>query len=119
MKILGIDFGTKRIGLALGNTKVDVVLPFGSVSNLDELVNLIKQEEVEQIVMGMPFGLESQENQNTNRVRNFAQELTKRTKLKIDFVDERFSSQQADRLGKGASRDEKSAMIILNSFLEK
>lgn len=119
MKILGIDFGTKRIGLALYNDKVDVILPFGKVSDLDELARLIKQEEIEKIVLGMPVGLSGGENKNTSRVEDFASQLEKKTKIKVEFFDERFSSQQADSMGGAVSRDEKSAMVILNSYLEK
>ncbi|MFH1291576.1 MAG: Holliday junction resolvase RuvX [bacterium] len=117
MKILAIDYGTKNIGLAYYNKEVDVILPCGQVNNMDEVVNFIKQWGVEQVIVGLPLGLDSKGNKNTKRIKNFVRELKNKTGLEIKLTDERFSSQQADRMGQGVSRDEKSAMIIMQSYL--
>ncbi|MDP2692462.1 MAG: Holliday junction resolvase RuvX [bacterium] len=119
MNILGIDYGKKRIGLAWVQVGLDVVLPYGIVGNIDELVELIKREGINKLVVGMPIGLDGNENDNTARVRKFAEELINKTKLPLEFVDERFSSRQADSMGGDVSRDEKSAMVILQSYLDK
>ena len=119
MIILGVDYGSKNIGLAKWNSEVDVVLPVGKVGSFEELEGLIKSEKFDKIIVGLPLGLDSQENANTKKVRQFADQLKKQTSLIIELVDERFSSHQADRMGKGVSRDEKSAMVILQSYLEK
>jgi len=125
MNILGIDFGTKNIGLAWVNTDLGVVLPFGIIKNhKSEIINgelekLIKEENVNKIVVGLPTGLDGKENENTKRIRNFSDELKKLIKIPIEFADERFSSYAADRMGSGgASRDEKAAMVILQTYLE-
>ena len=117
MKILAIDFGTKRIGLAKWSSEADVVLPFGVVSSQEELVDLIKAENFDKILVGLPVGLDGVENKNMEGVKQFVDELKKEIDLPINFIDERFSSQAADRMGGGASRDEKSAMVILESYL--
>ena len=119
MKILGIDFGTKRIGLAWADTTLGVVLPFGIVKTTDSLIKLIKQEKVDRVVVGFPMGLNNTENKNTERVKNVGFEIQKQTGLSVDYFDERFSSQAADAAGGGVSRDERSAMIILEGYLEK
>lgn len=118
MKILGIDFGTKNIGLAWADTTLGVVLPFGVVKSISELIALIQAEKVNLIVMGFPVGLNSKENKNTERVKKVAFEIQKQTGLDVKFFDERFSSQAADAAGGGVSRDEKAAMIILEGYLE-
>lgn len=123
MNILAIDFGTKNIGLAWSDTGIGVVFPFGVIKNEDknkakrELLDFIKKERAERLVVGLPFSLDGTENKNTERIREFVVDL--KTDIKVEFFDERFSSAQADRSEGGVSRDEKSAMIILEGYLHK
>ena len=120
MNILAIDYGTKNIGLAWAQTGLGVVLPYGVIKdkNLGELVKLIKKENIDKVVVGLPLGLEGKENANTKKIKKFASDLKGLINIPIEFEDERFSSQAADRMGEGgASRDEKSAMVILQSYL--
>lgn len=120
MNILAIDFGSKNIGLAWCDTNLGIVLPFGRIMNNESrimnLTSLIDKEKINKIVVGLPIGLDGKENANTERVRKFADELKKNTDLPVEFFDERFSSQAADAMGDGVSRDEKSAMIILENY---
>lgn len=120
MNVLAIDYGDKRIGLAWVQTGLDVILPYGLITGgLKELVSLIKKEHIDKLVIGLPIGLErSEENKNTEKVRKFADKLKKETGLPVEFVDERFSSAQADSMGGEVSRDEKSAMVILQSYID-
>ncbi len=120
MNILGVDYGKKRIGLAWMQTGLDIVLPFGIVGNLEELIELIKKEKIDKAVFGLPFGLESsEENDNTKRIRKFAQEIKKGTGVEIDFADERFTTAEAIGMEGDGSLDEKSAMLILQTYLEE
>ena len=119
MKILGIDYGTKRIGLAWADTTLGVVLPFGIVKTIPSLSKLIQEEKVDKIVLGFPIGLNGKENANTERVKAAGFEIQKATDITVEYFDERFSSQAADAAGGGVSRDERSAMIILEGYLER
>lgn len=133
MKLLGIDYGSKRIGLAWSDTTLGMVLPFGTIEVkatktakfsqkerlVAKLLECIATERPDMIVLGLPLGLSGQENANTKRIQELAFEITKHTGLAVEFADERFSSQQADAVGGGVSRDERAAMIILQSFLDK
>ena len=119
MQIIAIDYGTKNIGLARATTGLDLVLPFGVVGNIRELVEKITKEKVDMIIVGLPLGLDGTENKNTERVRKFVDELKKEITIPIEFTTEIFSSQAGDRMGAGVSRDEKSAMVILQSYLTK
>lgn len=125
MNTLGIDYGEKRIGLAWVQAGLDVVLPFGKIENSgsedkkNELVDLIKKEKINNLVVGLPLGTDGNENDNTKRVREFASALEKETGLEVELIDERFSSKLADSMGGDASRDEKSAMAILQTYLDK
>lgn len=124
MNILGIDFGQKRIGLAWMQVGLDVILPYGVVQKKPdeivpkELVNLIKEERINKVVIGLPLGMEGEENMNTNRVRGFGEELQKQIDVPIEFMDERFTTHEASRMGGTASLDEKSAMLILEMYQE-
>ncbi|MFA6547844.1 MAG: Holliday junction resolvase RuvX [Candidatus Magasanikbacteria bacterium] len=123
MNILAVDFGTKNIGLAWCDTGIGVVFPFGVIKSEDknkakkDLLDFVKKEHVDQLVVGLPLSLDGKENKNTERIRDFFSSLD--LKIKLDFFDERFTSRQADRSEGGASRDEKSAMVILESYLQK
>lgn len=125
MNILGIDYGKKRIGLAWVQSGLDVVLPFGQItmqdthSTIRELADLISKENIDKVVVGLPLGMEGEENENTERVRKFVGELEKQIEIPVEFFDERFSSRQADAMGGDASRDEKAAMVILQSYIDK
>jgi putative Holliday junction resolvase len=123
MNILGIDYGEKRIGLAWVQDGLDVVLPFGQLAHdgtvYDALTTLTKEEGIDVIVVGLPLGMDGGENENTARVRAFATTLSVETGLPVELSDERFSSRQADAMGGDVSRDEKSAMVILQSYMEK
>jgi putative Holliday junction resolvase len=119
MNYLGIDYGKKRIGLAWVQSGLDVVLPYGIIKGgIDELAEFVKKEKIDKLVMGMPTGLDGNENQNTKRVRTFAENLEYKTGLKVDFVDERYTSAEADHMGGEVSRDEKAAMIILRNYVD-
>ncbi|MBI5222490.1 MAG: Holliday junction resolvase RuvX [Candidatus Magasanikbacteria bacterium] len=123
MNVLAIDYGKKKIGLAFAQTGLDLVLPAGQISGHDnrvkreKIVEIIKEKKVDKLVVGLPLGLNGEENDNTRAVKEFVEKLKKLYDIAVEFVDERFTSRQADRMGKGVSRDEKAAMIILQSYV--
>lgn len=119
MNILGIDYGTKRIGLAWVQSGLDLILPYGVVTQ-EELPELIQRENIDRAVVGLPLGLEDgSENDNTKRIREFGDWLIAETGIHVEYIDERMSSQQADRMEGDMSRDEKAAMVMLQAYLAK
>lgn len=121
MNILGIDYGQKRIGLAWVQDGLDLILPYGVIqynSWNKELPTLIKEERIQKVVIGNPLGMNGEDTENTKRVQKFAKELHVLCQIPVEFFDERFTSQQADAMGGDATRDEKSAMVILESYLK-
>jgi len=122
MNILGIDYGKKRIGVSWVDTDMGMVLPLTTVESGKwkvDLVSMIGEQKADKLVIGLPIGLDGKENENTKNIRKFAEDLKSLVNLPIEFVDERFTSRQADAMGGTASRDEKSAMVILQSYLDK
>lgn len=120
-KILAIDWGSQRIGLALGILETNLVFPLATVASLKELEKIIFSEGVDMIIIGNPVSL-SGLSINKLDFNNFLSALKKKISLPIKLADERFSSKQADvLLGKidKEKRDSVAAMIILQSYLEK
>lgn len=125
MNILALDYGSKRIGLAWTDTTLGVILPFGVIEKdslkekIKEMKDLIAKEKIDRFVVGFPINLRGEENANTERVKKFVYELQKHTDKPIEYFDERYSSYGADAAGGGVSRDERAAMIILESYLDR
>lgn len=125
MNILAVDYGSKNVGLAWVDTFLGVILPFGLVEKpslrekIKELTEIIAKERLDLVVVGFPVDRNGHENKNTERVKKFVFELQKKISVPIEYFDERFTSQAADSMGEGVSRDERSAMIILSGYLER
>lgn len=128
MKFLGIDFGTKRVGLALGDSETRLALPFKTLANdsaiLENIKKIIDSDLIETLVLGKPVSLSGHESGDTiDAVKDFSVKVKEKTGLPIIFEDERFTSDMADSLmklyGERADRDSVAAMIILQSYLDK
>lgn len=122
-KYLGVDWGGARIGLALGDSEVKLASPFKTVGSLEELFDIIKDEEIDVIVLGKPVKMSGQSEDLTEEFENFLEDLQEEIKIPIELIDERLSSQAADSLvgdkKTKAQRDEVAAMLILQSYLDK
>ncbi len=131
-RILGIDYGTQRIGLALSDPLHIIASPFQTLvyRGLEECIHsiqgIITDKEVELIVLGLPLGMKNQETEMTKQVRVFAQALEV-LKLPIQFLDERLSSisaeksliQQQVKTGHNkALIDQRAAAIVLQQYLD-
>jgi len=123
-KYLGVDWGEKRIGLALGDSETKVATPFRTAGDMAELVKVVKGEEIDVVVVGRPGRITNYELRITNEKYNkFIDDLKKKITVPIKLVDERLSSKAADALPGDkktkAGRDEIAAMLILQSYLDK
>lgn len=132
MRYLGIDYGQKRIGLALSSVDEEVVTPYKTLKNssrqkaITEVVNIVKQEKVEAIVVGLPIGLQGEETLTTRQVRNFVADLRKKVSIPIYLMDESYSSYEAEsklrELGMSSKKikkivDQVAAQDILITYL--
>lgn len=121
MKILGIDFGRKKIGLAVGIDKA--ALPFGIIENkqgiVAEIRNLCCQEKIDRIVVGLPLNLNGTEGEAAERARRFGKNLEHEIGLGIYFWDERLTTVEAkEKQGGGKRKDDAAAAIMLQSYLD-
>jgi putative Holliday junction resolvase len=120
MKYLAIDWGEKRIGVAVGNDDPKLAMPLSTASSYKELVEIISEEEPDKIILGNPLSM-SGEASLSKSFNSFKEKLEAEIKEELILVDERLSSISADKLaGKRvkATRDSVSAMIILESYLD-
>lgn len=124
IKYLGVDWGKKRIGIALGDNITNIATPFKVAHNINELIDIITKEEINKIIIGNPFKMAGIEEKTSNEFNDFLDLLKSKIKLPIELFDERLTSKAADALrGKeektNAPRDTVAAMLILQSYLDK
>lgn len=124
MNVLSIDYGDVRVGLAHGSTEHNIALPLQVIQNdgaiWQRLQHIIKQYEVDHILVGLPLNFQSKDTKQTTKVRQFIQELKSRFTISVEEYDERLTSVLAQRyIPKGQSIDIESARIMLEEWLDK
>jgi len=133
MRVLAVDHGEKRIGLALSDPTATIASPFKVIEHVSRLMdtaqvaNLAEENEVGLIVIGQSFDEEGMPNLAGRRAAKFAEALREQTQIPIVLWDESFSTQdaRASRIELGVSRktraghhDSLAAVVILQSYLE-
>lgn len=127
MRILGIDYGEKNIGLATAESETKISLGRAPLRRrtdeqlIRDLQRLILDEDITEIVVGWPRSLRGTDEAAARRVKVFSEQLAAATKRPVYFMDERLSTQAAQRLKKEnsqASIDSLSAQIILQTYLD-
>lgn len=133
-RILGIDFGLKRIGLALSDPLRIFAYPFTTIQNDDKiwenLLKIIKDNSVEKIVLGYPLRLNREKTHVTDQVISFRDKIAEKLKLEVILWDETFTSEIAQKnvissVRKKSKRKDKgiidrnSASIILQEYLDR
>lgn len=124
MCFLGIDFGIKKVGLAISDEDGKMAFPFLVLPNnekiLDEIEKIVIERNVEKIVIGESKNFEGQPNEIMAEIEKFKINLEERFKLKIIFEPEFLTSAQARQIvGKNEMEDASAAAIILQSYLDK
>ncbi len=131
---MGVDYGDKRIGVALTDALCIISSPYEVFQNLSpeqslqHLNDLIKQFNVDEVAMGLPLNMDGSEGERAKIHRNFGQKLSDLSGVKVVFVDERLTSAEAEEiLIQSKVRREKrkelidkiSAQIILQTYLNQ
>jgi putative Holliday junction resolvase len=135
-RVLALDYGTRRIGVALADPTRTIAAPLTTLTRRPgkrppwaEIGRLIAEHEVAELVVGLPLEIGGGEGEWAAEVRAFGAELARRTGLPVHWVDERLSSVEAERVVrsmglKRSQREEKAridstaAALILRSFLD-
>ena len=136
-RYLGIDFGLKKIGVSISDPLKIIAQDYCVIeindesSHFYELINIIKKNNVEKIILGLPINMDGTEGIQAYETREFGNELIKKMKhnnlcVKIIFNDERLSTKRAKEImhtldikdAKKNGLDSKSASVILQDFLD-
>jgi putative holliday junction resolvase len=130
MSILGIDYGTVRVGLSLAREGISLAFPLETVRTEDALKRLptiIEEESIKMIILGIPINLKGEKAIMAQNVELFKKELEQKTSVPIKFQDERLTSVSADKLLSSAGlngkkkrkiKDQHEATLILQSYLD-
>ena len=134
-KIVGLDFGLKRIGIAVASSFFSFALPLGKIirvqddlQNIKNILSLVKEEKhIACFVLGLPLHLSTEESVMSTAVRKFADVLEKQTAYPVHLIDERLTSKAAKVLlfesgltkKKGKKHvDALSATLILQTYID-
>ncbi len=123
---MAIDYGEKKIGLAIGDTETKIASPFKILENtgdlFDKLQAICELEKIDKIVMGVPTGLKGVKSQQYGEAIAFGDKLIQALGLEVIQQDENLSSSYAQKLLQGTKAkgkdDAVAAMIILQSYLD-
>ena len=136
-RVLGVDYGARRIGLAVSDPTRTIASPLTTLTRRIgkrppwiELLRVVREQEIEEVVVGLPLNLAGDDNPWTAEVRSFAAKVAERTQLPVLLVDERLTSVQAERVVRGSGLrksqreekervDETAAAIILQMYLDR
>ncbi len=122
MRKLGIDFGHKKLGLALTDESGTMAFPHSVVPNtsalLDTIEQLIEAEGIREVVIGHSKNNDGEDNKIHELATEFVTDLTLRLPIPIHFHPEQYSTQEAMRIqGKNSQTDAAAATIILNNYI--
>ena len=131
-RILGVDYGDSRIGLAISDLNKIIASPFQTIRNegmeqlIDQLKVIIIDNDIEEIVLGLPVSMKGADTKQTNKVRSFSK-LLECFKIPIHMQDERLSSLSAkkslikQKVKTGHNKhliDSTAAAIFLQQFID-
>jgi putative holliday junction resolvase len=134
MRYLGIDLGSKRIGLALSDETGLIATPLTTLQVRNEpqvfadIIQTVNEYDIAKIIVGLPIMLNGTEGIEANRARAFADRLKQKINIEIDLMDERLTSIEAERRmtelrikkqKRKANIDSAAAAIFLQTYLDK
>lgn len=134
MKILALDVGDARIGIAYTDALELSVNPYESFKrkntqeDYSHIAEIIKKLKAERVVIGLPLNMDGTEGERVEKTKLFAEELRKYTEVPFDWQDERLTTVTAERIliEQGMRREKRkdvidkvAAMVILSSYLDR
>jgi putative holliday junction resolvase len=127
MRVLALDYGSARCGCAVSDptetivTPIEPVLRPASKRGMLALAQLVQEQEVARVVVGLPLSLSGSDSDQTRETRRFAERLARRlgAQVPVEMYDERFTTRMAQRLdaGSSASEDSRAAAHLLESWI--
>ena len=120
MKVLALDYGRARTGVAVSDPTGTIARPIGVVEggNVARIVELIREHGVERVVVGMPLTLRGQLGEQARETQSFIEELAVASGVEIVPFDERFTTNLAEQMASAsAEEDARAAAHLLSSYL--
>ena len=124
MKVLALDYGSARTGVAVSDPTGTLARPLGIVERaatkdgLAELERLAREEEVERIVVGLPLTLRGERGEQAAETARFVEELRGAVGVPVELYDERFTTDLAQQTAGAAPEDALAAAHLLTTYLE-
>lgn len=136
MRIIGLDYGTKTVGVALSDESQIIASPHITIERKHPtklrqtyaaIEDIIREYEVGLIVLGLPKNMNNTEGERVEDTKAFGENLERRSGIKVVYVDERLTTAQADRIldatgvplsGRKEHIDKMAAAIILQTYLD-
>jgi putative Holliday junction resolvase len=133
-RYLGIDYGEKRVGLAITDPTRIIAQSLTVIENrstkylISEIKKILQEREISKIIVGLPLTLQGRDSKKTTEVREFVQKLAREVEIDIIFEDERFTTKivhsRLRELGKKPSRlrekvDQHAAETILQLYIDR
>ena len=131
MRILGIDYGEKRLGLAVSDESGWLALPLKTIirngQELKEISEIVKNRAVKKIVLGLPLKMDGSPSKMVQQVKMFGEQLTEVTNVPVDYSDERLTTKEVERRliefdfsrnKRQKIQDQLSACVLLQTYLE-
>jgi len=129
-RILGIDFGEKRVGIAISDPLFMIAMPLETIERkkIEEGINkILERFPVKHIVIGYPLRTNGKKGKRAEQVEKFAKKIKEKFNIEITLWDERYSTVEAERIMKDMNRkpsrekervDRIAASLILQSYLD-
>ena len=123
MRVLALDYGAARCGVAVSDptgtlaTPLDAVLKPATKKGLQRLRDLVRELDVERIVVGLPVSLGGGDSAQTRETRQFADRLSAAVDVPVELYDERFTTSLAQQAGGTAALDSRAAAVLLDEWL--
>ena len=122
MRILGLDYGSKTVGVAMTDALGMTVQPYKTIQRdresklrqtLSEIAEIVEQYQIKKIVMGLPLNMDDTEGDRAAKTRDFAEKLKLRVAVPIEFTDERLTTMEAEEIldQSGIPRSEQKKVI--------
>ena len=123
MKVMALDFGAARTGVAVSDPTGTIARPLGVVqraqsdAGLAELKQLVADEDIGQVVVGLPLTLRGERGEQARASEQFAARLRKLLDVPVVLFDERFTTDLAQQTSSGVDLDARAAAHLLSGFL--
>ncbi len=124
MKVLALDYGSARTGVAVSDPTGTLARPLGIVEKagsepgLAELARLAREEEAERVVVGLPLTMRGVRGEQAAETERFVEALRRVVDVPVELFDERFTTDLAQQTGGAAPEDALAAAHLLSTYLE-